>query len=115
MSEKRKFIRYFLAIDIDYSKENTAQKQRSKIKNVSLGGVCITTSEGPLELNRLYSITFNLPESSQPISTKAKVVWSKADTVNGQELYDNGLEFINIEEKNRSAIEEYSIGAVLEK
>jgi c-di-GMP-binding flagellar brake protein YcgR len=113
--DKRKFHRYLLAIDIDFSKENTANKRRSKTKNVSVGGVCITTSEGPLELGGIYTLTFKLPDSSEAILTKAKVVWSKADMVNGQTLYDNGLEFINIEEKNRSAIADYSIGAVLEK
>jgi c-di-GMP-binding flagellar brake protein YcgR len=113
--EKRKFHRYLLSIDIDYTRENSKQKQKSKTKNVSVGGICITTNRGPLELNRIYTLTFKLPDSSQPILAKAKVVWSKANTGNGQELYDNGLEFINIKEKNRSVIADYSIGAVIEK
>ena len=113
--DKRRFHRYLLAIDIECAKENTEHKRRSKTKNVSVGGVCITTSEGPLDLNGIYALTFKLPNSNEPILTKAKVVWSKADIVNGRELYDNGLEFIHIDEKNRSAIQDYSIGAVLEK
>jgi c-di-GMP-binding flagellar brake protein YcgR len=114
MQENRKFHRYLLSIDIGYCKENTKKEDTSKTKNVSAGGVCITTSAGPLERGAVYVLSFQLPDSREAVTVKARVVWTKKDDQH-QALFDNGLEFINMREKYREAIEEYSIGSVIEK
>jgi hypothetical protein len=115
MQEKRKFQRYLLSIEIDFSHEDNKIKHTTKTKNVSTGGVCITTTAGPLELNGIYTLKFMLPENEEPIAVKARAVWAKGEDVHGEKLFDNGLEFMDLDDKYREAIEEYSIGAVLEK
>ncbi len=115
MQEKRRFNRYLLAIDIHYNKEHAHLKKTSKTKNVSAGGVCLTTSSGPLQRGAVYTLVFSLPESGDTITTRAKVVWTKEPGESEGTLFDNGLEFIDMQDKYRAAIEEYSIGTVLEK
>ncbi len=114
MGENRRFHRFLLSIDIGYCKEHTKKEDTSKTKNVSAGGVCITTTAGPLERDAIYTLTFELPDSQEVVTVKARVVWTKNDD-HDRALFDNGLEFINMQEKYREAIEKYSIGSVIEK
>jgi c-di-GMP-binding flagellar brake protein YcgR len=115
MIEKRRFDRFLLDIEIEhYKKNNKENSSRIKSKNISKGGICITTADGPLEKGEKYILSFTLPHQSEQIVVEGKVVWNEAYTSLQHELYDNGIEFISISEKHLKMIEEYRLGSVFE-
>ncbi len=81
---------------------------RSQTKDISRGGLCVTTEGAPLEQGARYKLKFQLPFSEQEIFTTAQVMWSRP----GGALFDNGLAFIDIEDHFLDLIEEYAIGSV---
>jgi hypothetical protein len=80
-------------------------------KDISSGGVCISTSGEPLAKGVNYKLKFILPFSEEEISATAEVMWIKQEGG----FFDNGLAFTEINEKYLDQIEEFSIGSVEEK
>ena len=71
------------------------------IKNISGGGVCIQTEE-PLPVGSLLQLRINMPLMSKPVTSIAKVAWSKKASKKG--FYEAGIHFLEIEEAVREAI-----------
>lgn len=112
--EKRKYHRYLLVIDIEHKLENQSQNdsQSSQSKDISEGGMCITTIGFPLEQDQIYSFNFTLPGQLDPIKVKGQVVWNRKAKSQEQELFDNGIEFVDIDDAVIESISEFSIGTV---
>ncbi len=111
MNERRQYHRYLLHTEIEHECMSTADVQQSVTKDISKGGICITTEEAPLKVGAQYRLKFLLPFTDEEIKVTATVTWSRKD---GQ-LFDNGLSFTHIENQYLELIEEYSIGSVEEK
>ncbi|MBN1523933.1 MAG: PilZ domain-containing protein [Spirochaetales bacterium] len=108
MNERREYHRFLLHTRISYQSVKDKKAAFSTSKDISLGGVCITTSDTPMAKNDLVVIIFSLPKTAEEIIAHAKVMWSKPN----DGLYDNGLMFTKISDKHRQLIEEFSIGSV---
>ncbi|MBN2534916.1 MAG: PilZ domain-containing protein [Spirochaetales bacterium] len=115
MKENRRFDRFLLDIEIEHHKKDDKKKlSRTKSKNLSKGGICITTDDGPLEKGEIYVLSFTLPGQSRQIIVEGKVAWNKKYTSINYELFDNGIQFINISNKQLEMIEEFRLGSVFE-
>lgn len=115
MNEKRKFERFLLEIEIEHhKKDDRGNSSSTKTRNLSKGGICITTDDEPLEKGEVYILYFTLPGQFEQFVVKGKVVWNKSYMSSNIELYDNGIEFINISREQLDMIEEYRLGSVYE-
>lgn len=115
MKDKRRYDRFLLATEIDQHKKNDKKNiTKTKSKNISLSGICITTDDEPLIKGGLYILRFILPGQSIQIVVEGKVVWNNGYTSGNAKLFDNGLEFINISKDQVDMIEEYKLGSVFE-
>jgi c-di-GMP-binding flagellar brake protein YcgR len=82
--------------------------------NLSVAGICIQTNELKDEwISDMLSgkiqvlLKFQLPNTSEPISSTAKVIWIEKNENSEQYKYTLGLKFITIDEPSRRRIAEY--------
>ena len=69
------------SVDVDYARDGRAFK--GSIKNVSVNGLFIETSE-QFSPGQTITLTFSLPNHSKPFKTKAQVIWHSANGVGVQ-------------------------------
>lgn len=72
-------------------------------KDISEGGICLITEEA-LEEGKMLNLVFHLPRRNRPIESIGKVVWIREAT---EHLYENGISFWEIVERERLEIKEY--------
>lgn len=95
--EKRQHPRASIDVKVNY-----ANKAIAYTKNISEGGICIIT-EKPLEPTEIVNLVFTLPNGDQ-IKTYGKTIWRKKST---EHLYENGLEFWELNDINKNRILAY--------
>lgn len=110
--ESRKFHRLLLQIDIKHTRKTGENSHHSKTKNISVGGICITTHTTPLKVDDILLLEFSLPGNKEVISAEGRVVWNKKYITGGVTLYDNGIEFLKMNKKFKTMIEDFSIGSI---
>ncbi|MBN1410284.1 MAG: PilZ domain-containing protein [Spirochaetales bacterium] len=110
--KKRHYHRLLLVTDVEYNTEDAGSMEKSRSKDISQGGICITTSEKPLPMGKICNLRISMPESKEQIIVKGRVMWNREYETGAVKLYDNGLEFIDLEEEFAEIIKEYSIGSV---
>ena len=128
MGEQRRYDRFLLETEIDLIKPAEESNEaaidnkkdddddsisRTKSKNLSASGICITT-EAALITGDKYILRFTLPGQYDQIIVEGKVVWSKGYTSGHVELFDNGIEFTKISKDQHDLIEEFRLGSVYE-
>lgn len=111
MEERRKYHRFMLHTEIEHESISSPSARQSVTKDISRGGVCITTSGEPLQKGSHYRMKFILPFSEMVIAATGQVMWTRQEG----NVFDNGIAFIDIEDKFLNQIEEFSIGSVEEK
>ncbi|MBU1125685.1 MAG: PilZ domain-containing protein [Candidatus Omnitrophica bacterium] len=75
----------------------------ASLKDIGGGGLCLRTQEH-IPVATYLQLYVNLPQFPQAVTSAAKVMWSrKLKTTN---VYEIGLQFVNIEESFRQAIKE---------
>ncbi|MBN2735826.1 MAG: PilZ domain-containing protein [Spirochaetales bacterium] len=110
--EKRKYHRYLLVVDIEHRIEGEDESHFCQSKDISQGGLCITTIAYPLEKDSCYAFNFTLPGELEPLQVKGRVVWVREAKSGGEKLYDNGIEFLGLGQELAKKIGEFSIGTV---
>jgi len=107
MQERRRYVRLNIPLEVNYSLQGKDGKQLKSItKNVSPNGARFVI-EGALAKGATLDITIKIPTSLEPIPIKARVVWSKKETEESQDIYDAGFEFVQIPEESKSAFFQY--------
>ncbi|MBN1696809.1 MAG: PilZ domain-containing protein [Spirochaetales bacterium] len=101
MDERRSYKRYCLIVSVKYSYNASRTKGSAKTKNISNGGICLTSHQ-KLLLNHLVDLEFSMPRKK--IKVLGKVVWSEESLPH---LYENGIEFVDIEESDKKEISNY--------
>jgi Tfp pilus assembly protein PilZ len=112
MIEKRLYHRLLIDTEIEHQNMNADSGSRGKTKDISIGGICITTEGEPLNREDMYALSFTLPGDREKLEVKGKVVWIKKYKAGVSDLFDNGIEFIDPDNDFLNVIEDYSIGAV---
>ncbi len=105
MNDKRRFprveIHEAVRVAIIYSANS---------KNISEGGICITTDQ-PLDKGTELTLIFSLPGTGEEgrIKTFGKVAWMKSlqESRDGKPLYEIGFEFWDIDPRYVEIIREY--------
>jgi hypothetical protein len=110
--ESRRFHRLLLQVEITYARKSEARTEHSKTRNISIGGICITTLGKPLKVDDIFRLEFSLPGQEKMITSEGRVVWNRKALDGGVTFYDNGIEFMGLSENYRAMIEEYSIGSI---
>jgi len=91
---KRKYHRIDIDLITGYSGEIDAELQRSFVKNISEGGVCVVLDH-ELKPATHVRINFNMPTmASKPIEIFGKVVWKKM--TQDETGYAHGVVFTDV-------------------
>ncbi len=115
MKEQRLFHRLLLDTEIEHRHSDADQPFRGKTKDISIGGICITTEDEPLVMGDVYMLKFALPGMEDAIEVSGKVVWTKKYAAGIAALFDNGIVFMNPDKIFVDMITDFSIGAVREE
>ena len=73
-------------------------------RNVSLGGICFTTDEN-FSTGTVLHVTLRLPKVNNLVKALAEVVYVKQE-MNKKLLFDIGIKFIKVEDKNLMILEQ---------
>lgn len=110
--ENRQFHRLLLRVDITHHLKSAPKVSKSWTKDISRGGICITTCDEPLLVHEIYIMKFSLPDIKKQIKAQGMVVCTRKYIEGIAVFYDNGIEFTKLRKKYRKLIEDYSIGSI---
>ncbi|MCM8823273.1 MAG: PilZ domain-containing protein [Candidatus Omnitrophica bacterium] len=113
--DRRKYPRLNV-VYVTYSIEGKNTEKVGVVLNIGAGGVCLIVNEN-LPPNTTLLLNIDLHDNKQIISAKGKVVWNAEVPVyfNEETNYEIGVEFVDIDEKERLRISQYVLGQTLEK
>jgi len=101
VKERRRYIRMEtpIAVVIRIKQDDTVEEIQAQSKNISATGMMVEIAknispETPIELNLAPA------EALNPIHINAKVI--RSDKIEGQDLFNTGIEFSKIEEDNKN-------------
>ena len=102
MREKRRFIRFDIALKVAYivQKDPKVEKFSTTI-DVSAQGLRLLTSD-MLELGDNVDLKIFLPDALNPAHVRGIVVWSKELEAGASHPYSTGIDFEKIEEDNKN-------------
>jgi Tfp pilus assembly protein PilZ len=112
MVEKRLYHRLLIDTEILQHNVKDDNATKGKAKDISVGGICITTEGEPLRENDVYILSFRLPGDDEKLEVSGRVVWTKNYKAGITDLYDNGIEFLDPEKEFIDVLEDFSIGAI---
>ena len=102
MREKRRFIRFEIALKVNYAIQSEPKIERTGMtKDVSSGGIQLLTEEKLIIGSRLQLKLF-IPEALNPVHLNGVVLWSKEKTSGKKVSHGAGIEFGKIEEDNKN-------------
>jgi len=108
-ADKRKFQRLSYGVEYKYEVLNLSspKTQKGRIKNISVGGLCIMIFE-KVKVGTLLKIYFSLLDEDKPIVTKGKVMWVEKFEIISTEFfsasYNCGIEFVDISPQDQESI-----------
>jgi len=111
MDIDRRYPRINLSCDIEYVIDNHLPEhehkiENSKTKDISAGGMCFITYN-QLPIGTILNLKFKLASEKQPFSVKGKIIWTVNFDIGGMKGWDNGIEFIDIQENDQQHLHKY--------
>lgn len=102
MREKRRFIRFDIALKVSYiiQKDPKAEKIGTT-RDVSAQGMQLLTGD-KLEVGDKVDLKIFVPEALNPAHMKGIVVWSRESDNAKSHSYGSGIDFEKIEEDNKN-------------
>lgn len=102
MREKRRFIRFEIALKANYIVQKEPKTEKTGItKDMCVGGMQILTEEKLVVGNKVELKLF-IPEALNPVHLNGIVLWSREVSAGKGLSYSAGIEFGKIEEDNKS-------------
>jgi hypothetical protein len=114
MDDKRFYHRLLLETDIEHQNLKEDMVSTGKTKDISAGGICITTEGDPLVNGDTYKLRFTFPGDADDIEVDGRAVWNRHYKAGQVDLFDNGIVFLDPTAEFLHIIEDFSIGAVSE-
>jgi c-di-GMP-binding flagellar brake protein YcgR len=108
-TDKRKFPRLSYDVELKYEILNLSSPttQKSRVKNISVGGLCIMIFE-KVKVGTLLKIEFSLLPKDKTIVAKGRVVWVEELEIISTDFfsasYDCGIEFVDISPQDQESI-----------
>ncbi|MEI8349270.1 MAG: PilZ domain-containing protein [Candidatus Omnitrophota bacterium] len=111
MENRRKFPRVNTAKMMVSWRKVKAYDNLNETKDISGGGICLMVDgEGLVSVGDILQLEFSLP-LGKTIYSKGKAVWLDKFTIIGdlkeETRYEVGVEFLDINDKDRAAIEQF--------
>ena len=102
MREKRRFIRFNIALKVSYiiRKEPKTEKIGTT-KDVSAQGMQLLT-EDKMEIGDKIDLKIFVPEALNPAHMRGVVMWSRESGLAKNHSYSSGIDFEKIEEDNKN-------------
>jgi c-di-GMP-binding flagellar brake protein YcgR len=102
MREKRRFIRFEIALKVNYIAERDLRiEKKGMTKNINVSGILLSTGEKIPEGTKL-DIRLFLPEALNPVHLIGSVMWSRGVSEGKIMSYDSGIAFDKVEEDNKN-------------
>jgi c-di-GMP-binding flagellar brake protein YcgR len=98
--DKRRFPRADFPCKIIIFKKGQQEKFSTHTENIGAGGVCVILKNA-LDRFSLVDLVLYIEEGKPPIKCEARVVWA----VKSKDVFDIGIEFININKQDVARIE----------
>ena len=99
LSDKRRHSRYEVTAYVDYS--GTEVLLYHHIENISLGGICIQTTDVE-EIGTKVDLIINFPDLDSSVATQGEVAW-----VNRDEPMDVGIRFLDLDDARKDILRKY--------
>lgn len=115
MQERRRYVRLNIPLEVSYIPEGKeGRRLKSITKNISPNGARFVI-EDKLPKGAILDLEIKIPTRTEPISIKAKVIWTKEEVEKGKNIYDAGLEFVQISKENKSLFFQYLCNLMYEQ
>ncbi len=102
MREKRRFIRFSIALKVAYIVQKDPKTEKlGTTKDISAQGMQLLTSD-KLELGEKIDLKIFVPEALNPAHIKGIVAWSRELVSQKSHSYSAGIDFGKIEEDNKN-------------
>ncbi|MDD5080869.1 MAG: PilZ domain-containing protein [Candidatus Omnitrophica bacterium] len=108
MDEQREEKRIDVNLQIKYKVENSILGNKTKIQNLSAGGLCMSSFQR-LVPGLTLSLSFAIPEFEDEIFLKGQVVWQK-EQENVSNLFLLGVKFQNATREIKTHINDFVFG-----
>lgn len=115
MQERRKYVRLNVCLDVSYTIEGReGSYYKSITRNISPNGARFAVIE-QLPKGTVLCINIKIPTRTEPIPVKARIVWSKKEDIKQKDMYDTGLEFIQISDEGKRDFLQYLCNLMYEQ
>lgn len=102
MREKRRFIRFDIALKVNYTVQKDPKTEKTGMtKDISAGGMQFLTEE-KIDVGNKLDLKMFIPEALNPAHMNGIALWSKETTSSKGSSYCTGIEFGKIEEDNKT-------------
>ena len=120
MGAKREFVRLKLNVRVDWKKiidgADSIGRFPDATRDISAGGLCLNMDE-ELNIGDILQLKMELP-SKKIISALGKIVWVREfriDSRGEKKMYDTGIEFSEIHDKDREEINKFVLTSLPSK
>jgi len=100
--ERRRYVRLKIPVAFSYVSADGLMVDRAVTKNISANGLRFETVDRELKESDSIEIKLLLPGASNPVHTKADVIWKRKLSLEDSSPFDAGVEFTEIEEDNKN-------------
>lgn len=116
--DRRKTLRLNTELDVLYEvvSGNTAQKQLSMSRNISLGGINLALNEKLLP-ETILDLQLNIPNSTRSVFVQGKIVWVKEISKRfikqkEQRLFATGIKFTRMKPNDETTLHNFINGKI---
>jgi c-di-GMP-binding flagellar brake protein YcgR len=115
MREKRRFIRFYIALKVAYIVQRDPKAEKlGTTKDVSAAGMQLLTSD-KLEPGDKVDLKIFVPDALNPAHLKGIVIWSRDMEPARTHTYSTGIDFGKIEEDNKNTFLKFLCDLMYEK
>jgi len=115
MREKRRFIRFDIALKVNYTVQKDPKTEKTGMtKDISAGGMQFLTEE-KIDVGSRLDLKMFIPEALNPAHMNGIALWSKEARSNERLSYCAGIEFGKIEEDNKTTFLRFLCDMLYEK
>ena len=102
LCERRRYVRLKTPVTFSYISADGSRVDQAVTKNISANGLRFETLDRDLKESDLIEMKLLILGASNPVHTKARVIWKRKLSLEDSSPFDAGVEFTEIEEDNKN-------------